>query len=74
LAYVDPSLDMLIDIDISWENIQTAINNIISQVGGYMQVQFNPNNPAQRVLNLLPLPSGVAQPTDIGTTSPVLPQ
>jgi hypothetical protein len=73
-AYVDPSLDMLIDIDISWENIQTAINNIISQVGGYMQVQFNPNNPAQRVLNLLPLPSGVAQPTDIGTTPPVLPQ
>jgi len=73
-AYVDPSLDMLIDIDISWENIQTAINNIISQVGGYLQVQFNPNNPAQRVLNLLPLPSGVAQPTDIGTTPPVLPQ
>ena len=71
---VDPSLDQILDIDLSWENVQTAVGNIIAQTGGYMQLQVNPSNPWIRNLKILPLPgSDLAQPTDIGMTSAVIP-
>jgi len=71
---VDPSLNMLLDIDLSWENLQTAVGNIITQVGGYMQVQMEYGNPLHRDINLMPIPGQLPQPTDTGTTSAVLPQ
>ena len=71
-AIVDPSLDQMIDIDLSWENVQTAVGNIIAQIGGYMSLLVDKDNPAWRVLNILPILG--AQPTDAGTASPVLPQ
>ena len=76
---VHPSLDTVpLDVDLSWENVQTAVNNIIAQTGGYMRVLpfAGGQNPTyvKRGLYLLPLPGGVNQPTDTGMTSPVLPQ
>jgi hypothetical protein len=74
-AIIDPSLDQMLDIDLSWENVQTAVGNIIAQIGGYMSLQIDPWNPSWRVLYIFPLPGGdLAQPTDIGMTSAVLPQ
>jgi hypothetical protein len=49
---VDPALNKLIDIDLSWENLQSALGNIIQQTGGYMRVLVNSNNPSSRVLYL----------------------
>ena len=74
MVSVDPSLNMPLDIDLSWENIQTAVNNIISQVGGYMYIDIDRASPTWRVLYLAPLPGAVSQPINIGITSPVLPQ
>ena len=71
---VDPALNMLLDIDLSWENVQTAVNNIIAQTGGYMQLQVDTAAPDWRVLNLIPLPGSTSQPTDVGMTSAILPQ
>jgi hypothetical protein len=71
---VDDSLNMPLDIDLSWENIQTAVGNLINQVGGYMYIDFYNGDPTQRVLNIVPLPGDLAQPINVGTTSPVLPQ
>ena len=72
---VDPSLDAkLLDLDLSWENLQTAVNNIIAQTGGYMQLKVEAANPARRDLYLLPIPGQLPQPVDTGATSPVLPQ
>jgi len=73
-VYVDPSLDMLLDIDLSWENVQTAIGNIIAQTGGYWVIGFDTRQLGSRQPTILPLPGSVAQPTDTGMTSPVLPQ
>ena len=73
-VYVDPSLNMPLDIDLSWENVQTAIGNIIAQVGGYMRIGFDPRLLGSRQPTLIPLPGSVVQPTDTGMTSPVLPQ
>ena len=71
---VDPSLDALIDIDLSWENIQTAVGNIITQIGGYLRIQVDPTNPLFRVLGILPIPGQLPQPSSTGATSAVLPQ
>jgi hypothetical protein len=71
---VDPSLNLLLDIDLSWENLQTAVQNILNQTGGYMKVQMEYGDPLHRDLNLLPIPGQLPQPTDTGTTSAVLPQ
>ena len=49
---VDPILNKLIDIDLSWANIQSAVGNIIQQTGGYLRVLVNPNDPTQRTLYL----------------------
>lgn len=73
-VYVDPALNMPLDIDLSWENVQTAINNIITQTGGYLRVGFDPRLLGSRQPTLIPLPGSAAQPTDAGMTSPVLPQ
>ena len=64
LLKVDPSLNMLLDIDLSWENVQTAIGNIIAQTGGYMQLQADPDNPAWRTLYLLPILGDLPQPVN----------
>ena len=74
--FVDPSLNqILIDIDLSWENLQTAVNNIITQTGGFMRIEMSPlQNIAWRVLCIRPIPGQLPQPKDIGTTSGVLPQ
>jgi hypothetical protein len=74
-AYVDPSLDQFIDIDVSNENIFAAVGNIINQLPpSYMQVLFNPSNPTERTLYLLPMPDSIPTPKGIGTTSAVIPQ
>jgi hypothetical protein len=72
---VDASLNAkLLDVDLSWENLQTAVNNIIAQTGGYMQVKVEAANPARRDLYLLSIPGQLPQPVDTGASSPVLPQ
>ena len=71
---IDPSLNMPLDIDLSWENIQTAVKNVINQTGGYMFVAFDEAAPVWRVLYLMPLPGDIAEPKNIGTSSAVLPQ
>lgn len=55
LVSVDPSLEKPLDIDLSWEDLQTAVNNIINQTGGYMRIDVDPNDPTLRVLKLLPI-------------------
>ena len=62
LLKVDPSLNMLLDMDLSWENVQTAIGNVIAQTGGYMQLKADPTNPGQRVLYIFPIPGALPQP------------
>lgn len=71
---VDPSLNIPIDIDLSWENVQTAVGNIIAQTGGYIQIQCDPKAPSWRVLYIFPIPGQLPQPKDAGATSAVLPQ
>ena len=73
---IDPSLNaMPLDIDLSWENLQTAMGNIVAQTGGFMRIEMSPTqNIAWRILCLHPIPGQVAQPTDVGITSAVLPQ
>ena len=63
-----------IDIDLSWENIQTAVGNIIAQIGGYMNVTFIPGNEAYRTLNILNLPGDISQPQNVGMSSAIMPQ
>ena len=72
-CYVDSTLNVPIDIDLSWENLKTACDNIIAQVGGYMWVDAI-TIPPQHVLSLYPIPGQLAQPAEIGVASPVLPQ
>jgi len=73
--YVDPSLNVVaLDIDLSWENLQTATGNIVAQTGGFMRVEVDVAVPAHRALCIRPIPGQVAQPTDVGITSAVLPQ
>ena len=71
----DPMNDSPIDIDLSWENVSTAVENIIAQIGGYMNVTFLPEpKQAQRTLNILNLPGDISQPQNVGMTSAVMPQ
>ena len=74
-CYVDPSINsILLDIDLSWENLQTAAGNIITQTGGFMRVEIDPVNPAKRTLAIRPIPGQLPQPQQVGVASPVLPQ
>ena len=64
-----------IDIDLSWENVHTAVGNIITQIGGYMCVTFSPPpDTSNRVLNILNLPGDISQPQNTGMSSAVMPQ
>ena len=71
---VDPSLNVPLDIDLSWENLQTAVNNIIAQTGGYVRIVIDPDAPQWRALYLDPIPGQLPTPQGIGTNSAVLPQ
>jgi len=71
---VDPLLNLPLDIDLSWENLQTAVTNIINQVGGYMRVVVDPDDPWWRALYLNPIPGQLPNPMDTGATPAVLPQ
>lgn len=53
-VYVDGDLDGPIDIDISWENLKTAVDKVVEQTGGYSRIIVNEMNPAQRVLAVMP--------------------
>jgi len=73
--YVDPGLNTTpLDIDLSWENIKTACDNIIAQIGGFMRVITTTEAPWQRTITIRPIPGQLPQPQDVGTTSAVLPQ
>lgn len=48
--FVDPALNKSIDIDLSWENLKTACDKIIDQIGGRVQVYINPLNTKQRAV------------------------
>jgi len=67
--YVDPSLNIVIDIDLSWENLKTACDNILKQTGGYMHMWVDGNNPNFRVLGFQPLATNVMPATLIGASS-----
>jgi len=73
-VYVDVNLDQIIDIDLSWENIKTAVDNVINQVGGYMRVMLDPDDPTYRVLCVLPIPGALPQPGTVEASSGILPQ
>ena len=75
MVSVDSSLNQVpLDIDLSWENIKTACDNIIAQIGGYLQLQFDPEDPMWRVLYIFPIPGQLPQPAETGVASAVLPQ
>ena len=71
---VDPSIDIPIDIDLSWENCWTAVGNVIAQTGGYAWVGFDQKDPALRTLYLMPVPGQDIVPKGTGMMSAVLPQ
>ena len=71
---VDPSLEMPLDIDLSWENSWTAVTNVIAQTGGYAWVGFDQTNPAWRTLYLMPIPGQDIVPKGTGMMSAVLPK
>jgi hypothetical protein len=50
--YVDPTLNMPLDVDLSWETIKTGIDKIIQQTGGYCRVYIPPSDPSKRILTL----------------------
>ena len=71
---VDPTIDIPIDIDLSWENCWTAVGNVIAQTGGYAWVGFDQKDPALRTLYLMPVPGQDIVPKGTGMMSAVLPQ
>ena len=71
---VDPSLDIPLDIDLSWENCWTAVANVIAQTGGYAYVGFDQQDPSVRTLYLMPIPGQDIVPKGTGMASAVLPQ
>ena len=71
---VDPSLDIPLDIDLSWENCWTAVQNVIAQTGGYAYVGVGKDDPALRTLYLMPIPGQDIVPKGTGMASAVLPQ
>ena len=72
-CYVDPALNTTpLDVDLSWENLKTACDNIIAQIGGFMRVEFTA--PWWRRICIRSIPGQLPQPQDVGAESPVLPQ
>ena len=71
---VDPSLEIPLDIDLSWENCWTAVQNVIAQTGGYAYVGISKIDPALRTLYLMPVPGQDIVPKGTGMASAVLPQ
>jgi hypothetical protein len=52
--YVDPALDMPLDLDLSWETIKTGCDKIIQQTGGFLRVYIPPFDPTKRILAMAP--------------------
>lgn len=59
MAGVDPSLDdKLIDFVASWESSKSAIDSLIQQIGGMLEVTIAPDGIKRRIL-IVPLPGEV---------------
>jgi hypothetical protein len=67
-VYVEPSMNILLDIDLSWENLKTAVDNIINQVGGIMRLRVDSTDHTKRILELLPIAGGLPQPRGAGNS------
>jgi hypothetical protein len=68
---VDASLNIPLDITISWENVKTAIDSVVKLTGGFARIYVDSTNPLNRTLQILP--SGSTPGTYFETTYPVLP-